>query len=115
MQKYYPLDLILKYFPELSDVQKQQFEALYGLYDSWNSKINVISRKDIQSLYLKHVLHSLAIAKVVQFKPESSILDVGTGGVSQVYHWQFCFPIRRFIWLIVFTKKLRWFRLLKMS
>lgn len=80
MQKYYTLDLILKYFPELSDVQKQQFEALYGLYDSWNSKINVISRKDIQSLYLKHVLHSLAIAKVVQFKPESSILDVGTGG-----------------------------------
>ena len=80
VQKYYQLDLILKYFPELSDVQKQQFEALHSLYDSWNSKINVISRKDIQSLYLKHVLHSLAIAKIVEFKPEAHILDVGTGG-----------------------------------
>lgn len=74
------MDLIQKYFPELSDVQKQQFEALQGLYEDWNSKINVISRKDIHSLFLKHVLHSLAIAKVVKFKPNTQILDVGTGG-----------------------------------
>ena len=63
------MDLILKYFPELSGVQKQQFKALQGLYEDWNLKINVISRKDIQSLYLKHVLHSLAIAKIISFKP----------------------------------------------
>ena len=74
------MDLIQKYFPELSDVQKQQFEALQRVYEDWNSKINVISRKDIQALYLKHVLHSLAIAKVQKFKPNTQILDVGTGG-----------------------------------
>lgn len=74
------MDLIQKYFPELSDVQKQQFEALQRVYEDWNSKINVISRKDIQALYLKHVLHSLAIAKVQKFEPNTQILDVGTGG-----------------------------------
>lgn len=74
------MELILKYFPKLSDVQKQQFEALQLLYETWNAKINVVSRKDIESLYLKHVLHSLAIAKVVKFQPNSHILDVGTGG-----------------------------------
>ena len=74
------MDLIQKYFPKLSDVQKQQFEALQRVYEDWNSKINVISRKDIQALYLKHVLHSLAIAKVQKFEPNTQILDVGTGG-----------------------------------
>ena len=74
------MDLILKYFPELSDVQKQQFEALQGIYEDWNSKINVISRKDIHALYLRHVLHSLALAKVCKFHPNADILDVGTGG-----------------------------------
>ncbi len=74
------MDLIIKYFPQLSDVQIQQFEALQEIYEDWNSKINVISRKDIESLYLKHVLHSLAIANVVKFKPNAKILDVGTGG-----------------------------------
>jgi len=74
------MDLILKYFPELSDVQKQQFEALQGIYEDWNSKINVISRKDIHALYLRHVLHSLALAKVGKFHPNADILDVGTGG-----------------------------------
>lgn len=74
------MDLIQKYFPELSDVQKQQFEALQRVYEDWNSKINVISRKDIQALYLKHVLHSLAIAKVQKFETNTQILDVGTGG-----------------------------------
>ena len=79
-QIYFFMDLILKYFPELSDVQKQQFEALQGIYEDWNSKINVISRKDIHALYLRHVLHSLALAKLGKFHPNADILDVGTGG-----------------------------------
>lgn len=74
------MHLLLKYFPELSDVQLHQFRALQGLYEHWNSKINVISRKDIESLYLRHVLHSLSIAKLIQFKEGSKILDIGTGG-----------------------------------
>ncbi len=74
------MDIILKYFPDLTDVQKKQMEALYGLYSDWNSKINVISRKDIEHLYLHHVLHSLAIHKWVTFKPKTKILDVGCGG-----------------------------------
>ena len=64
----------------MSDVQLHQFRALQGLYEDWNSKINVISRKDIESLYLRHVLHSLSIAKLIQFKEGSKILDIGTGG-----------------------------------
>ena len=67
-------------FPDLSEMQINQFEQLGGLYQDWNSKINVISRKDIDELYTKHVLHSLGIAKVLAFKPGSSVLDVGTGG-----------------------------------
>ena len=74
------MHLLLKYFPELSDVQLHQFRALQGLYEDWNSKINVISRKDIESLYLRHVLHSLSIAKLIKFKEGSKILDIGTGG-----------------------------------
>ena len=74
------MELILKYFPDLTENQIQQFEALEELYKDWNSKINVISRKDIDELYLKHVLHSLGIAKVMNFTDGSSILDVGTGG-----------------------------------
>ena len=74
------MQLILKYFPKISDEQKAQFAALYDLYADWNSKINVISRKDIENLYEKHVLHSLAIAKILNFKPETSVVDVGTGG-----------------------------------
>jgi len=74
------MDLILKHFPHLSDLQQEQFKSLFDLYVDWNAKINVISRKDIEELYLRHVLHSLGIAKVIEFKPQSSILDVGTGG-----------------------------------
>lgn len=74
------MDIILKYFPELSDVQKQQFAALEALYTDWNAKINVISRKDIGNLYEHHVLHSLGIAKVIRFTPGSRIMDLGTGG-----------------------------------
>lgn len=74
------MELILKYFPNLSEVQQEQFSKLYDLYSDWNSKINVVSRKDIDELYLRHVLHSLGIAKVIQFKDGTSIMDVGTGG-----------------------------------
>ena len=72
--------LIQKYFPHLTDIQLKQFKALQGLYEDWNSQINVISRKDIEALYLRHVLHSLSIAKLIQFKSGSKILDIGTGG-----------------------------------
>ena len=74
------MELILKYFPNLSDVQQQQFAELYDLYCEWNAKINVVSRKDIYELYLRHILHSLGIAKVLEFKNNTKILDVGTGG-----------------------------------
>lgn len=71
---------ILKYFSKLTDAQKQQFETLYDLYHDWNNKINVISRKDIDSLYEHHVLHSLAIANAIKFRPGTKVLDFGTGG-----------------------------------
>ena len=74
------IDIITKYFGDLSDEQCRQLEALYDLYQDWNSKINVISRKDIDNLYEHHVLHSLAIAKTIRFKDGSEILDFGTGG-----------------------------------
>lgn len=73
-------DIIFKYFPDLTAVQKSQFNALYDLYHTWNEQINVISRKDIDELYTRHVLHSLGIAKVMSFKPGTKVLDVGTGG-----------------------------------
>lgn len=71
---------LLKYFPDLTERQLEQFHQLKDLYEDWNEKINVISRKDIDELYIKHVLHSLGIAKVMQFKEGSIVLDVGTGG-----------------------------------
>lgn len=74
------MDIITKYYKDLSDEQIKQLAALYDLYHDWNSKINVISRKDIDNLYEHHVLHSLAIAKVIRFKEHTKILDVGTGG-----------------------------------
>ena len=74
------IDIITKYFSDISDEQRRQFEALYDLYQDWNSKINVISRKDIDNLFEHHVLHSLAIAKTSRFKDGSEILDFGTGG-----------------------------------
>ncbi|MBL4605222.1 MAG: 16S rRNA (guanine(527)-N(7))-methyltransferase RsmG [Flavobacteriaceae bacterium] len=74
------MDLILKYFPNLTELQIVQFSKLQELYQDWNLKINVVSRKDIDELYLRHVLHSLAIAKVLEFQPNTKVLDVGTGG-----------------------------------
>lgn len=73
-------EIIYRYFPNLNDLQLQQFAALGELYRDWNTKINVISRKDIDQLYEHHVLHSLAIAKIINFRPGTSILDFGTGG-----------------------------------
>ena len=72
--------IIQKYFPHLTEQQKNQFAALKDLYREWNEKINVISRKDVDNLYINHVLHSLGIAKVMEFKPGAKVLDVGTGG-----------------------------------
>jgi 16S rRNA (guanine527-N7)-methyltransferase len=74
------MELILKYFPHLTDLQMKQLAQLQALYEDWNLKINVVSRKDIDELYLRHVLHSLGIAKIQPFLPGSKILDVGTGG-----------------------------------
>jgi 16S rRNA (guanine527-N7)-methyltransferase len=74
------MEIILKYFADFTAKQLEQFAALQGVYTDWNNKINVISRKDIDSLYLKHILHSLAIATVIDFKPGTNIVDIGTGG-----------------------------------
>ncbi|MDR1543965.1 MAG: 16S rRNA (guanine(527)-N(7))-methyltransferase RsmG [Prevotellaceae bacterium] len=74
------MNTVLKYFPDLTERQKVDFDALFPLYADWNAKINVISRKDIENLYLHHVLHSLAIAKILNLKPLTTVVDVGTGG-----------------------------------
>lgn len=80
MQEIIVMELILKYFPDLTEDQINKFTKLEALYKDWNLKINVVSRKDIDELYLRHVLHSLAIAKLIQFEDGSKIMDVGTGG-----------------------------------
>lgn len=74
------ISILLKYFPNLTETQRKQFEALKPLYTDWNEQINVISRKDIEMLYERHILHSLSIAKIMEFAPETQILDVGCGG-----------------------------------
>ena len=74
------MEIVLKYFPDITPQQKEHFAALQGLYSEWNEKINVISRKDIEQLYERHVVHSLAIYKFLPFQPGSKILDIGTGG-----------------------------------
>lgn len=100
------MDLILKYFPHLSEVQQEQFKRLFDLYVDWNAKINVISRKDIEELYLRHVLHSLGIAKVIEFKEGSSILDVGTGGGFPGIPLAILFPESQFHLVDSINKKL---------
>lgn len=97
---------ILKYFPEITDVQQQQFKKLYELYQDWNAKINVISRKDIDELYTRHVLHSLAIAKVQPFEPGTFVLDVGTGGGFPGIPLAILFPETRFYLIDVIGKKI---------
>lgn len=74
------MELLLSYFPHLTEIQIKQFQDLQKLYEDWNAKINVISRKDIDELYTRHILHSLGIVKILEFKPGSRIMDVGTGG-----------------------------------
>jgi len=101
------MDLILKYFPNLSPLQIKQFEALYDLYTDWNMKINVISRKDIQNLYLHHILHSLGIAKIIQFTDNSKILDVGTGGGFPGIPLAVFFPNCEFLLIDSIGKKIR--------
>lgn len=98
---------ILKHFPNLSDTQIDQFTRLEGLYKDWNAKINVISRKDIDELYTRHVLHSLGIAKVQEFKPGSYVLDVGTGGGFPGIPLAILFPETRFYLIDVIAKKIK--------
>ena len=100
------MEFILKYFPDLTDVQINQFQQLEALYQDWNSKINVISRKDIDELYVKHVLHSLAIAKIQKFEPETYVLDVGTGGGFPGIPLAILFPETRFYLIDVILKKI---------
>jgi 16S rRNA (guanine527-N7)-methyltransferase len=100
------MEEILKYFPDLTESQKNQFQNLEVLYKDWNSKINVISRKDIDELYTKHVLHSLAIAKIQQFEPGTYILDVGTGGGFPGIPLAILFPETRFYLIDVILKKI---------
>jgi 16S rRNA (guanine527-N7)-methyltransferase len=101
------MNLLLKYFPQLSDRQKEQFAALPELYADWNSKINVISRKDMDNFVEHHVLHSLAIAKVVQFKTMSDILDVGTGGGFPGIPLAIMFPDANFYLVDSIGKKIK--------
>jgi len=100
------MEFILKYFPELTEVQISQFQKLEALYYDWNSKINVISRKDIDQLYVKHVLHSLAIAKIQKFEPGTYVLDVGTGGGFPGIPLAILFPETRFYLIDVILKKI---------
>ena len=100
------MDEILKYFPDLTDNQIKQFQKLEVLYQDWNAKINVISRKDIDELYIKHVLHSLAIAKIQPFEPGTYILDVGTGGGFPGIPLAILFPETRFYLIDIILKKI---------
>ena len=101
------MEQLLRYFPNLTDTQKAQFAALYDLYFDWNSKINVISRKDIENLYEHHVIHSLAIAEILRFQPGSTILDVGTGGGFPGVPLAILFPECQFTLIDSIGKKIK--------
>ena len=101
------IDLVLKYFPNITDEQKGQFERLEELYTEWNAQINVISRKDTDNFYERHVLHSLAIAKVMEFKEGSKILDIGTGGGFPGIPLAILFPDSNFLLVDSIGKKIK--------
>ena len=108
MHKIKPMDaqLIFNYFPNLTQQQQDQFIALEALYQDWNLKINVVSRKDIEELYLRHVLHSLAIAKFISFNPGAQVLDVGTGGGFPGIPLAILFPETQFTLVDAIGKKI---------
>ncbi|RZJ48411.1 MAG: 16S rRNA (guanine(527)-N(7))-methyltransferase RsmG [Chryseobacterium sp.] len=98
--------LIQKYFPELSEKQIEQFSKLESLYGEWNEKINVISRKDMESLYEKHILHSLGVAKIMEFAPGTKVLDIGTGGGFPGIPLAILFPETKFTLIDSIGKKI---------
>lgn len=101
------MDIIRKYFPDLTDTQLEQFRMLEPLYRDWNEKINVISRKDMDALYEKHILHSLAIAAVIRFAPGAQVLDIGTGGGFPGIPLAIFFPEVHFLLVDSIGKKIR--------
>jgi 16S rRNA (guanine527-N7)-methyltransferase len=101
------MNIITKYFTDLTDQQLAHFDRLGPLYEEWNSKINVISRKDIEQLYERHILHSLAIGKIIKFKPGTSILDVGTGGGFPGIPLAILFPETNFLLVDSIAKKIK--------
>lgn len=101
------MEVIKKYFPKLSNEQISQFEQLGALYPEWNNKINVISRKDIENLYVRHVLHSLSIAKYITFQPGTSVMDLGTGGGFPAVPLAIMFPDVSFHAIDGTAKKIR--------
>lgn len=101
------MEIVTKYFPDLNGQQLDQFGRLGSLYEEWNAQINVISRKDIEQLYERHVLHSLAIAKIIRFKPGTTVLDVGTGGGFPGIPLAILFPETSFMLIDSIGKKIK--------
>ena len=100
-------DLILSYFPDITERQRQQFESLGALYEEWNARINVVSRKDMEHLYTRHILHSLAIAKVCQFEAGARVVDIGCGGDFPSVPLAIMFPEVEFVGCDSIAKKIR--------
>ena len=100
-------DLILSYFPDITERQQQQFESLGALYEEWNARINVVSRKDMEHLYTRHILHSLAIAKVCQFEAGARVVDIGCGGGFPSVPLAIMFPEVEFVGCDSIAKKIR--------